>query len=115
MTPAERKDKIKFHLSEVYRLRNECQHAFIPLTKKQLDDEWMSVGASCVGGCEQSFGWRCKNSPDGVCHYFSKDGKVQLIDGTTIPVPADVDGCIHNPDYETEDVCLFCGHPDERK
>lgn len=115
MTPAERKQKIEFHLSEINRLRKECQHSFKPLTSKQLSDEWMSVGAFCIGGCDKSFGWRCKKSPDGVCHYFSEDGKVELIDGTTVTVPADVDGHVNDPNYETEDSCLFCGHPEERK
>lgn len=69
----------------------------------------MSVSANCQG-CHQYFGWRCKKSPDGVCHYYSEDGKIELIDNTQVPTPED-----HDPDYETDDCCIFCGMPDERK
>ena len=109
MTPEERKKKIKEHQEAIYKLLEECQHTFRILNSEQLADEWMSVSAGCIG-CGQDFGWRCKESPDQVCHYFSEDGKVELIDGTSVSVP-----CDHDSDYETDDHCIFCGLPDERK
>jgi len=107
--PAERLAKIQAHRDEITKLTDECPHTFRPLTEKELTDKWMSVSSGCLG-CGQYFGWRCKKSPDGVCHYFSEDGKIELIDGTTVPVAES-----HDPDYETDDGCLFCGMPDERK
>ena len=40
---------------------------------------------------EAKFGWDCPESPDGVCHYFSKEGKVKLADGRSVRVPANHD------------------------
>lgn len=66
--------------------------------------------ASCAV-CSTSLGWRCPDAPDGVCHYFTEsDGAVKLIDGSTVQPPAD-----HDPEFETEDSCIFCGSPEERK
>ena len=108
----------KFLLDMTRRLVNQletsCPHEFKPLTEKQLNDKWMSVFAKCLI-CGEFFGWRCKESPDGVCHYFTKIVHgirgVYLLDGTfhtDIPNAPD-------PDYETSDTCIFCGMPDERK
>lgn len=99
----------------IRELIKDCHHEFRPLKESELNDKWMSVGARCVI-CREHFGWRCKKSPDGVCHYFSdKKGEhhgyeVSLITGITHILPRD-----HNPEYETPDTCLFCGMPDERK
>ena len=109
MTPEDRLAKIQEHRDEITKLTDECRHVFKPLTEKQLGDKWMSVSSVCLG-CGQHFGWRCKKSPDGVCHYFSEDGKIELIDGTNVPVSEG-----HDDQYETDDTCLFCGMPDERK
>lgn len=57
----------------------------------------------------------CPDSPDHVCHYFTEKnsvvaGKVALIPaGFALPTQ-EID-----PERETEDSCLFCGNPDERK
>lgn len=109
MTPEERLKAIQIHRDEITRLTKECPHTFRPLTEKELADKWMSVGSTCLG-CGRHFGWRCKNSPDGVCHHFSEDSKIELVDGTTVPVPEG-----HDAQYETDDCCLFCEMPDERK
>lgn len=80
-------------------------------------------------------GHECPRSPDGICHYESeaeegehKDGDgevigadrhgwtffyVKLLDGTKFPLPMVYDAAQH--DYETEDSCIFCGEPEERK
>ena len=87
----------------------KCPHEFRELTNKEIKDKWMSEGAQCLI-CEGGFGWRCKKSPDSVCHYSSQDGKVELLDGTKVDVPEG-----HDPKYESDDGCIFCGMPDERK
>jgi hypothetical protein len=92
-------------------VKETCQHELIELTQKELNDEWMSEGADClVCGEDFSMAWRCKCSPDSVCHYYSKDGKVKMIDGTLVDIPKG-----HNPEWETDDACIFCGMPEERK
>ena len=67
--------------------------------------------------CKKTFDWYCPDSPDNQCHYYTQDtpeGKGLLFrDGTimlTKDFPEDWD-----PDYETDDCCIFCGQPDERK
>lgn len=116
MTLEERKQQIeahkaavKQHRDAIQELTEQCPHDFQPLTEKQLADKWMSVGAVCTV-CKEDFGWRCKESPDGVCHYYTDDGKVTLIDGRVVDPPAD-----HDCKSESSDWCVFCGHPEERK
>jgi len=94
---------------EIRALSANCNHEFRELTPSELKDEWMSVGARCLV-CGAHFGWRCKKSPDSVCHYYSSEGKVELIDGTFVNVPEG-----HEPDNESDDRCIFDGQPDERK
>ena len=55
-------------------------------------------------------GWDCPNSPDGECHYYSHDNKVALNNGALHVLPIN-----HEKDDETEDMCIFCGEPEERK
>ena len=91
------------------KLALQCRHVLRPLTPEEIADQWMSVEAECLV-CKTPFGWRCQDSPDGVCHYFSHDGLVKMIDGTMVPVPPD-----HNGKCETDDQCMWCGMPEERK
>ena len=63
--------------------------------------------------CQQDFhAWCCAQSPDRVCHYVtsSSDDLVHLINGDKVPPPSG-----HVVEHETEDRCIFCGHPFERK
>lgn len=117
LTPQERKETLNslekestLVQREMRKIRVSCPHKFRELTKKELNDEWMSESAECTI-CKSHFGWRCKVSPDQVCHYFTgDDGKVVLLDGSKVdPVEK-----IEKRD-ETDDWCLFCGHPEERK
>lgn len=71
------------------------------------------LSASCAG-CGGDLGWWCPSSKDNECHYYSEDrnGKsvVVFADGSESVLPSD-----HDPEYESSDSCIFCGHPDERK
>ncbi len=49
-------------------------------------------------------------SPDGICHYYTSNNKIILKDGTQIDPPYD-----HDEDGESEDWCIYCGEPEERK
>lgn len=60
--------------------------------------------------CGEDFGWWCPKSPDHVCHYYTLDDEVPLIDGRRARAPKK-----HNPFHETGDSCIYCGEPEERK
>jgi len=105
------------------RLRGTCKdHLFIPVMTDELRDglrrhqvwTWSYDSATCEI-CRRYFGYRCPDSPDSVCHYFTTEiaGKlfVELYTGEKIPYLAEN----HNPTRETEDSCLFCHVPQERK
>ena len=91
------------------QLISSCTHTFRPLTKDELSDKWMSEFAKC-DICSRSFGWRCKVSPDCVCHYADElDGcELELINGNKVVVSAE------EADTDCE-CCVFCGMPNERK
>lgn len=65
--------------------------------------------------CKTNLGWFCKESPDLTCHYYTESyqGKnmVKLSGGSFY----EYKGKFHDPEFETEDRCLFCGDPEERK
>lgn len=104
--PEDRK-KVVDELGQVlHKVKGSCKHMFKPFTEFQLLDKWHSSTATCLS-CGEQFGWRCKESPDGVCHtYVDSDGSITLIDGTKVKAPAD--------EYYNGD-CVYCGMPDERK
>jgi hypothetical protein len=96
-------------------LDGRCYHE-IKLQKPDSDGYY---GSARCAHCN-AFGfedWYCPKSPDHVCHYFSEsDGSrryVEDINGEKIYLSkkhTDEDA-----QYETDDVCLFCGNPLERK
>lgn len=94
---------LKKYKNEVIKLYTEfeknCPHQII----KKFDSSYCEI-------CAKNFGWYCNVSEDHVCHYYSKNGLIELINGKNIPVDDN-----HNAEYETEDECLFCHHPEERK
>ena len=106
---AELNSQVSIAMNNRNNYTNSCTHELAELTESDLNDTWMSVGAHCLI-CGTFWGWRCKSSPDSVCHYYSSKGKVRMIDGTEVDVPNG-----HNQKRENDDECIFCGHPDERK
>lgn len=60
--------------------------------------------------CSTCIGHYCSGSPDKKCHYYSQNKELTLQDGTKYQLPED-----YEDDYETEDCCIFCGEPEERK
>lgn len=95
---------IKTAQEALLELQRQCVCKFPPLTQEQLNDEWMSVNSQCEI-CGVWHGWRCKLSPDSVCHYRVRDGKVTLLGGEQV-------SCTN--DYGAGN-CVYCGLPDERK
>lgn len=98
-------------------LLTKCKHVLPKLSQPMLDllrihdpRSWKWDHATCMI-CGDGFGYRCPDSPDSVCHYFTDaEGRVELIDGLRIQPPAE-----HDRKYETTDSCIFCGSPEERK
>lgn len=107
-------EKIRALCSEINKIKANCHHHFERIKDRDWKDQWMSTGAYCKG-CGINFGWRCRYSPDGVCHYnanSAKDGRysVRLINDDLWQLPED-----HKLEDESSDWCIFCGHPEERK
>ena len=98
-------DKLREIQDFKYR-KNECPHDFPPLTPEQLADRWFTQSAYCYA-CGECFGWRCKESPDLVCHYDPSD---LLLDGSLID-----EKLIKHEMQDDDDICIFCGQPDERQ
>jgi hypothetical protein len=76
---------------------------------------WKYDSADCLL-CQRSFGYRCPDSPDTVCHYytesvpFTAQNGVRLVTGEFVDYPEG-----HDVENETDDQCIFCGQPEERK
>lgn len=97
-------------LYSVHIHKNHAQDIFTQLEKSckhNIKQKWSSATCDI---CDKYFGWYCPDSPDHACHYYSNEGKVELLDGTLMNVPED-----HDPSYETDDDCMFCHQPEERK
>ena len=93
-------------------LIHSCNHCFPEIDRKRDSDfrtEQLSYNAYCLI-CNSRFGHLCLESPDKVCHYYSKNGQVELVDKTFAQVPPG-----HDAKFETDDCCIFCGWPEERK
>ena len=109
------KESLKTKNSELYKLIDECPHTLNKFNKEAEDD---CTSAVCEI-CGSLFGWYCPKSPDHACHYFSEeedDGRhyVRLIDGTKCYLPDSYTKQKKHED-ESDDWCIFCGQPEERK
>ena len=107
------KDSLRTKNSELATLIDECPHE-IEKGNKDLE----SSSAKCKI-CGSLFGWYCPDSPDHTCHYYSEeedDGRryVRLVDGRKQYLPDSYAKKIEDCG-ESDDWCIFCGHPEERK
>jgi ribonuclease HI len=94
------------HESLEVHLTNTCRHR---IEFEETEDDDGSYGAHCVI-CDEYFGHYCPGSPDHTCHYQTHDNKITLITGEEIEAPED-----HDSRYESWDMCIYCGGPEERK
>lgn len=105
--------ELKKQIKEAKKKLTKASQAYTLLIRtckhETIIKEGSYEGAVC-DTCGSGFGWYCPESPDHTCHYNSVNGLVTLIDGRTVPIPEE-----HDPDYESDDSCIFCGEPDERK
>lgn len=109
MTPQERKQEIakakKLALDSnrrVMELKAGCDHA---LVEESCDSLRCAV-------CQKYFGWYCPESPDKTCHYFTNEnGLIELMNRELVRPGKEWPG----KKFESDDFCVFCGHPDERK
>lgn len=93
----------------------ECVNCHLQTTDEECPADMFGFGHGDTQCriCQRSFGWYCPASPDHKCYYYSDDhrGKtVTLMDGTVVELHNSYD-----PRYESDDWCLFCRQPDERK
>ena len=97
-----------YELDELHRRLAPCTH---PLTVQKGDSHYCRTCKSHVGE-----GWWCPDSPDNHCYYFTEKwpgnaGRfVDLKNGDRRFFHKD-----HDHENETDDCCLFCGAPEERK
>jgi hypothetical protein len=80
--------------------------------------EERNESAVCYNCGSYRFGWYCKDSPDNECHYFSEELEeskftIELRDGSRFQLANDYSK--KSQEYESDDDCLFCGNPEERK
>jgi hypothetical protein len=106
-----------------HQLLNTCPHKIMcGACQSVTGDEACSADhfgfghgeAVCIF-CKQNFGWYCHKSPDRTCYYYSDERKgktVTLKSGQKIDLPAEHEAQAR---WESDDFCLFCGGPDERK
>lgn len=120
----ETKEAIKDAEKKLMDLTGNCKHKLLPLTPVQLNhlregdvESWGYDGAICII-CESHLGWRCPDSPDGCCYYYSQSESeegpffVRLMNDEKYIIP---EYEYSDFAYETDDCCIFCGNPDERK
>lgn len=106
---------------ELFQLLDSCSHHFV-CTQCGTDADTDTcegctlghLGAKC-DVCDKRGGWYCPKSPDHTCYYFSR-----LDAGATVRHVELRNGQRHlltgyTKQYESEDWCIFCGEPDERK
>ena len=95
-----------------------CPHNIHYSIDLSWGEEWPEGDCWCAV-CDMHFGHYCPKSPDHACHYFSEDGYVKLNTGETVPKPRDPEDdpkdYALSDSYETDDCCIFCGSPQERK
>jgi hypothetical protein len=91
-------------IAKIDKMIAKCPHEIV----EENGSAWCKI-------CERRFGWYCSGSPNHVCYYYTdlKDGVrgIHLHDGeffTKIPDN-------HDPQNESDDWCIFCGQPEERK
>ena len=111
------------HLALTQKL--EALGTAIGLLQQQIEDAratcthaiaYEEDGRSWCEVCGEDFGWACPKSPDHTCHYFSErvtpgmEPHVKLHNGGIAYLSSD-----HYEEDETDDCCLFCHDPNERK
>ena len=101
---------------QIREIERNCKHVIVQVgAAPKYNDE----GSAVCEDCGTWFGWWCPDSPDHTCHYHSYEIEAYLLTARAVEL---IDGDEHifydykgDPQYETDDECLFCGDPDERK
>jgi len=103
-------------LIDIFHLKapNICNHVI----EEQQSDKYGNYKQVMYSKCEEKFElWYCEKSPDHRCYYYT-DGKdeqgyyVLDINNNKIYIEGHTD---KDEEYESDDCCLFCGQPEERK
>jgi hypothetical protein len=118
MTPAKNGNEELIIKKAKKLLEGRCFHE---IKIQEPDNEGYYGSAECIYcdglGWNSIFTWYCPDSPDHACHYHSdSDGKRRYttdINGERIYLSKKHTD--ENARWETDDQCLFCGLPNERK
>lgn len=120
----ERRRKIRTARRDLEELTKTCPHVMETVKEQSTYSTTIEVKCKVCGTVQaHDHGWTCEKSPDGICHYYTdtdRDGVrcVVLTDGTmdhNFPRTEEGSNWEWHPDYETDDMCLYCGEPEERK
>jgi 5-methylcytosine-specific restriction endonuclease McrA len=98
-------DRLKM---ELWELQQSCPH----------DINCSDTGAAVCTICNERFGWFCSKSPDKCCHYFSEpvhEGQrgIRSLNNEILLLPSTYTD--KDAEQETQDTCIFCQDPLERK
>lgn len=107
-------------IAEKENLLQSCTHYVVCDKCRQqkciCKGKWPCSSPRClICGEHIGDGWYCPGSPDQECHYYTLEDEngyyTEMRDGSKVYMPKEYD----NKDYETDDDCLFCHQPEERK
>lgn len=111
-----RREAIREHEEAIRELKRNCHHVIPEQEPDEYGGYW---GAECAG-CGERFGWYCPSSPDHACHYYTEEDEddprphVLSINGEKIYLTEKQIAQVEDWG-ESDDYCIFCGHPEERK
>ena len=107
-------------MNKIQKLRKEIRKLTLELNTllANCQHKMVKTGSASVECklCNVWFGWYCPKSPDHTCYYFSEKDKngryIDLLSGVRCYLPKNYEP---TAGYESDDWCIFCGSPEERK
>lgn len=100
----------------IAKIERNCKHRIVEVG---AEPKYGWNGDAVCEDCNTSFGWWCSDSPDHRCHYFTHEVEAYLIKARAVELVDGTEHILHEYDgdteYETDDDCVFCHMPDERK
>ncbi len=101
---------------KIWKIERNCKHN---IEQVGANPKFNCEGFAECQDCNSHFGWWCPNSPDHICHYFTHEVEAFLIKARAVELVDGAEHIIHDyqgdPEYETDDVCVFCHEHEERK
>lgn len=109
-------EEIKDYESQIEVLKNKIK------VLRDSCDHKLNFNSTCTLCSKDFYGWYCKHSPDNLCHYYAHSSKdddkkyVYLYGNSSNKsfLSEEIMVNIEKWGY-SEDWCIFCGEPEERK